>query len=336
MNVAFDVLGERVRDRGVIERQRLVGGRIVCVDRRTWRGMLTHEPLQRGRVRGRDHRGCDVLCRTVLDADHRRLADRPAADIRQFLPLGAAHVPAATADVGFVRFDRASKQLPILRQGDPEPLRKKPRRFLCHTQVAVELHARHALETGHEQEGRDEPVLVADLRAFHHGTRLHAKFLRALLLPAAVGHRLVLAAGLHVHRPARGAAHAVRPSLLSKPLLGNLIVGEHPKDLLQRDPLPVGFPWCVLHHRNILQESGENVKQVSPLSDIIPFDLRNNAPVDGDVRPPNRAVLPVTGHADLRPTALTSAAIELLDHSRCSAAAETRPLWVRLARPARR
>ena len=37
------------------------------------------------------------------------------------------------------------------------------------------------------------------------------------------------------------------------------------------------------------------------------------APVDCDVRPPNRAGLPVTGHADLRPTALTSAAIELLD-----------------------
>ena len=43
------------------------------------------------------------------------------------------------------------------------PVGEKPRGLLCDAQVTVQLHARHALETGSQQEHGDNPVLEADL-----------------------------------------------------------------------------------------------------------------------------------------------------------------------------
>ena len=184
----------------------------------------------------------------------------PAPSISQFPPLRVAHAPSATAEIGFVHFDRASEQRPILREGDSEPLREKPRRFLCHTQVAVELHARHALEAGHKQERPDEPVLIANLRAFHDCARLHTELLPALFLAATVGHGFVLATRLDIHRTAGRAAYAVRPSLLDEPSLSRCIVGEHLEHLLERDALPVRLSRC-FSHDYMLPQSGGNVKR---------------------------------------------------------------------------
>ena len=105
-------------------------------------------------------------------------------------------------------------------------MREKPGRFLRDPQVAMELHARYALETGHDQERGDNPVLIADLRPFHDGTGLGAESLRAKLFPAAERHGLVLAAKLYIQRSAMRAANTLRPALPDDPFLSLEVGGE--------------------------------------------------------------------------------------------------------------
>ena len=197
-----------------------------------------------------------ALGSAVLRSDHRRLADGSTARVGQGLPSGVAHVPATTAEVCFVDFNGTGEPHPILRQGRPEPLREEPRGFLRDTQVAVELHARHALEASHDLEDGDDPVLIADLRAFHDRAGLDAELLAACLLTAAERHRLVLAPRLHVDGAAVVAAYAVRPPLLDEPPLRRRVVGEHPHDLFEGNAFAERFAWGLLSHAPSLQKSG--------------------------------------------------------------------------------
>ena len=95
----------------------------------------------------------------------------------------------------------------------------------------MQLHGRHALEVRHDQKHRQQPVLVADLRAFHDRARPHAEALAAAsLLAAAERHGLVLASELDVPRPAIRAAHPGRPAMPDEPLLGLLVARKAAQD----------------------------------------------------------------------------------------------------------
>ncbi len=182
--LTLDVFAQRVLDRVVVEREGLVSRRIVGVDGGLPVRMVLDESLQRLRVGRLDDCRCDLIRLAVLRAHDRRLADRPAARVRQFLALRVAHVLPLAAHVGFVHLDRPREQLAVLGQCGTQSLSQKPGGLLGDSQVAVELHARHALEAGHDQERGDNPVLIADLGAFHDRARLGAESLRADPFPA--------------------------------------------------------------------------------------------------------------------------------------------------------
>ena len=201
-------------------------------------------------------RGGDALGPPVLHADHGGLPDWPASGSGERLARRVVHVPAFAAEVRFVHFDRAMKHRAILRQRRSEPMRQEPRGLLRDAEVAVQLHAGHALETGHHLKRGDDPVLIADLRAFHDRAGLDAEELRARLLSTPERHGRVLRASLDVHRSAAGTAHAIRPTLLDEPLFGSRVVGEHPEDLLKGDAFAECFTWGLTHVPSLQESNG--------------------------------------------------------------------------------
>ena len=160
--------------------------------------MLVHKALQCLLVRGRHDLGGHLLGHAVFCTDNRCLAHRPPSGVGQGLPAGVAHVLALPAKVRFVYFHGTGEPCPVLRQRCPEPLRQKPRGFLRNPQIAVEFHARNTLEVGHNIKRGDDPVLIADLRAFHNRARLGAELLDAFLFTAPIRHGLVLGSSLHI------------------------------------------------------------------------------------------------------------------------------------------
>ena len=126
MHLTLDVFAQRVLDRVVVEREGLLSRRIVGVDGGLPVRMILDESLQRFRVGRLDDCRCDLIRRAVLRAHDRRLADRPAARVRQFLALRVAHVFPLAAQVGFVHLDRPREQLAVLRQCGTQSLSQKP------------------------------------------------------------------------------------------------------------------------------------------------------------------------------------------------------------------
>ena len=79
--------------------------------------------------------------------------------VPRFLPAFLGHVPELAADVGLICLDRADELLkaafvPCL----TETVEHEPRGFLRNLQVAMQLHAGHALEVGDVEVDGEGPL----------------------------------------------------------------------------------------------------------------------------------------------------------------------------------
>ena len=205
--------------------------------------MLSHEPAQRLAVGAGDGLGPNLPRLPILHADDGSLV-RDAAPCAR--PLALVLVLLFAADVRLVYLDRAGERTALVFPCLPEPVRQMPRALLSDAEIAVELHARHTLQAGSEQVGRERPCLVAKVRAFHDGTRLDAEALAAVA--AAVGHGLVLRAGLNAQGATGWAADAVGPALIREERFGGRIIGEHADEVREGDALAMCLARPLLCH----------------------------------------------------------------------------------------
>ena len=145
---AVHVLTDRVIDRLMLELgHSVVGSGFIRVEDRTRLDVLPDEALEGLSVRGADHLGPDFVALPVLHANNRRLSNRSPA--HEFLALGLAHVPALSADIGFINLNRPVKLvIVILGSCLPDTVQHEPRGRLRHADVALQLHARYRLERG--------------------------------------------------------------------------------------------------------------------------------------------------------------------------------------------
>ena len=169
----------------------------------------------------------------ILHAGDGDLVRHRAAAGEELVPL-VAHVLELAADERLVGFDRPEERGGAV--GSPhlaEPVRQVPGGFLSDAEVAVELHARHALEVCRQQVHRDDPDLEPELARLHHGAGANAE--PAPAVPAAERHRLVSAAGLDSRRPAPVAGDAVGPAPFDEEALGRGVVRPQLEHLGQCD-----------------------------------------------------------------------------------------------------
>ena len=100
-----------------------------------------------------------------------------------------------------------------------------PRGLLRDSQVAMQLHRAHALQTGGNEINGYRPVLVTDMRAVH--DRVDPDGEVAPAGPAEMRLTPVLSSLIHVRPVAVRAADSLRPPVLDEPFLGRAVVGEH-------------------------------------------------------------------------------------------------------------
>ena len=127
-----------------------------------------HERLKGGPVHRFDHSRAHAARGAVFDASDGDLADRPTASVEA---LALVLVAFLAADERLVHLDRASELFALVIPCFAQAVREVPRGLLRDPEVAVELHAAHALEVRGEQVGRERPRLVPEVRAFHHRFR---------------------------------------------------------------------------------------------------------------------------------------------------------------------
>ena len=137
-------------------------------------------------------------------------------------PLVLVLVAFLAADVGLIGLNRTIERDGVRFPGAPDAVREVPGGLLRDAEVAVQLHARYALEVGGEQVGRDRPRAQRQLRAVHDAPSLDRKVHPAVI--AAERLRLASRALADVERTAAGAGHAVRPARLDEPGFGRSLV----------------------------------------------------------------------------------------------------------------
>ena len=115
------------------------------------------------------------------------------------------------ADIGLVHLHRAREQALLRLPAPADAMRQMPGRLLRDAQVAVQLHARDALQRGGQQVDRDGPHLVAQLAVRHHAAGAHREALVAAA--AAVGHGGMGRAGEHVAGIGGRPASALRRTI---------------------------------------------------------------------------------------------------------------------------
>jgi len=141
-------------------------------------------------------------------------------------------------EVGLVACDRPDAWVNPLVPGLVDAAGHVPGGGLPNAEVAMQLHARDALEAGREQVNGHGPSAVAELGVVHQGAGLGGKVVAAL--PAAVGLGLAGGPGLDVGGAAGRAADTVRPEDRREPALGGVLVGEQAHQFGQCDALAVG------------------------------------------------------------------------------------------------
>ena len=209
--------------------------------------MLGDEALKGGLVRGLDHLRPDALGGPVLHAGDRRLADRAAA--RAELLLGVL-VLLPAAHVGLVGLDGPGhRQVLAFEESLADALHHEPGGRLPDAQVAVELHARRALDAGGHLVERDRPLLEPEGRRLHDRALAHREVLTAVL--AAVRHRLAaLDDGVAQGAAVRAESLAVGPALRLEPAFGRRVVGEHAEEFREGDAVSFAPSWAA--HRSSL------------------------------------------------------------------------------------
>ena len=151
-----DPLADAVCDRVPVGEGRVRRG-LVGVDDRIWGGVVLDEARQCRTVYPLDHRRPHAASGPVLDTRHGHLVHSPTA--RELLPLRGVHVLGPAAHERLIGFDRTSERAmerccPCL----TDAVQHEPGRLLRDLEVAVELHARHALETGEAEVDGDDPL----------------------------------------------------------------------------------------------------------------------------------------------------------------------------------
>ena len=110
-----------------------------------------------------------------------------------------------------------------------------------------EVYAGQAFQVAGQQEDRDCPILIAEMRGLHDRALVQGKHGSPLAVTAAVGHAYMLDAGLHIERSAVRAIRAIRPNLRLEPLPGGFIIGETPCDQLREaGAFTVRFAGCLV------------------------------------------------------------------------------------------
>ena len=190
------------------------------------------------------------------------------------------------------------------------PVEHEPRRLLAHSDVPVQLHARHPLQARQLQVDRPHPLPQLHVRGRQRGARLHAEVRPAVRAP--VGHRLV-AGFRRPPAPAVPAAPLRRPQLGLEPLPGRSLVGELGGQLHQGDSLSMNPAGRLAGHLPP-PVSGDHVKRSQgppPLSTIhisptvddtaghIPR-LISSGPYPKIARPPNPTASPLKPRSDLQ------------------------------------
>ena len=230
--LTVDVLADAVGDRSVVGKPD-VGRFAVRVDRCSLDvSGARHEALERCRVGGGYHAGADLSRRPILAADERL--------------------------IGLYRaYERRVLALPRF----PDAVRQMPRRLLRDVEIAVQLHAGRALESGRQQVDGDGPHTVSEVAVCHRRPGLGREELAAVA--AAERHARVRCLGRHVDGAAvRATDLAVRPASLNDPLLGRFVGREHVHDGHERDAVAVVLAGCLAcHNGTVVTVSGLSVKR---------------------------------------------------------------------------
>ena len=171
------------------------------------------------------------------------LGDRAALGQRFLDSLLVAFL---AAEVGLVACNRPDAWVNPLVPGLVDAAGHVPGGGLPNAEVAMQLHARDALEAGREQVDGHGPSAVAELGAMHQSAGLGREVLAALA--AAVGLGLAGGPGLDVGGAAGRAADAVGPEDRGEPVLGGVLVGEHTHQLGQCEALAMGSARVSLRH----------------------------------------------------------------------------------------
>ena len=248
MDVAPDILAIDVPDRLMVVGHAPVDDIIVGVDPGLRRRPFGNEAVQGPLVGRLDNGGTHPVGGAVARAGDNRLADRPAA--LEGLALAPGHVLAQTAHINLVDLDRTRHAGGCPGPGLAQPLGQEVRRFLGDAEVAVQLHARYALERRRPEIDRDGPFLQTDPGTVHHRPAAHAEIAPAPAAP--IGQRPARRNRAQLSRAAaqramgRLAGRAPTPFL--EPALRRRIVRKHLEQLNEGDALAVVLARCPIRH----------------------------------------------------------------------------------------
>ena len=238
--LAPNVLANAVSNRLVLL-QAVVDGILVGVHHRVHGYLLLQESPERGPLGVHDDGRAHAIRGAILDADHCRLADWPTALAE---PLVGVLVLLQAAHVRLIDFDWPLEEPRRIRPRFADAMGQMPRALLGNVEIAMQFHGRRTLDAGRQDVDRDRPRLRAQVGALHHRPGLHRE--EAAARPAAVRLRGVCRLLLDVGAFAVRAGWPVRPADFRHPCFGCRIVGEHPRQFDQGQPVPICFAWGLL------------------------------------------------------------------------------------------
>ena len=250
----LDVLARTVSDRLVIL-PAPVGTGTIRIDFRVRARVLVHKGVQRLPVHHGDDSRDHPVRLPVLRTHHRRLADRTPARALQLLPFRVAHARPLAAEIALVHLHRATEAggrpaTPRL----PNPVQHEPRGLLCHFQVPVKLHARHALEIRDHEVDPERPLPERQVAPRQRRVRLQAEIAPAI--PAPIGLGLARLHPVGIGAPALQARHlASGPQDRLEPRTGRVLRGEAVSQLHQADPLSVALSGASRHLQLLVRAS---------------------------------------------------------------------------------
>ena len=247
-----DPLANAVLDRVPIGEGR-VGLVLVGVDHRIGGGVSLDESSQGRPVYTLDHGRPNAASGAVLYARYSHLVSTTAAS--ELLPLRGVHVLRPATHKRLIGLHWSSE--PTRERGRPRltnSVQHEPSRLLRDLEIAVELHARHALERREAQVDADSPLPQLDFRALHRRPGADAEVAPAIRAP--VGHPGVRRRA-RVHTAAVPAAAFARPQHILEPRDRGVLCGKHVRQVDKGEALAVTLSRCfsLRHDRNSLPKS---------------------------------------------------------------------------------
>ena len=186
VRLTVHVLRYRVLHRLVVL-QAHVAAAVVGVRHRAGLAVRLDEALERDAIGALDNPGPHAVRMPILRTHHRRLAHGATTGV---LALAGVLVLLLAAHVRLVNLHRAIELLRRVAPRLADAVQHEPCGGLTHAQIAVQLHARHALQVRQAHVDRERPLPVRHLRALKRRAHLGAEIPPAI--PAPVGHLLVL------------------------------------------------------------------------------------------------------------------------------------------------